>query len=162
VLSHAVQSASTDRQASRAAVARIAVVAMVICGVTIGAWNVLRQHIPVSGKRMAPQNGGNSSYSPRHTVPSVAAVSNIDSLTLGATTNDSVWVKIGRDALEPQQYFLPPHAKTFWRAEQMFWVTIGNAGGIEFTLNKRRLGVFGKRRTIVRDLLFTRQQLDDE
>jgi transcriptional regulator with XRE-family HTH domain len=161
-LPHGVGSPETDHQPSRPIALRAAVVALVVCGVTIGTWNILRRHTPPHTRELATQKAGMISPTPAWGVSSLPVVSDDDSLTLYATTNDSVWIKIGRDALEPQQYFLPPHTKTFWRAEQMFWVSIGNAGGVEFTLNEKRLGVFGKRRTIIRDLLFTRQQLSEQ
>jgi transcriptional regulator with XRE-family HTH domain len=161
-LSHGVGSPPPDHRLSRPIVLRVAVAALVACGVTIGTWNVLRQRTPPDERELAIQKAGMISPSPSRGLPSLPILFDDDSLTLGATTNDSVWIKIGRDALEPRQYFLRPHTKTFWRAEQMFWVSIGNAGGVEFTLNERRLGVFGKRRTIIRDLLFTRQQLGEQ
>jgi cytoskeletal protein RodZ len=82
-----------------------------------------------------------------------------DSLFLTARTIDTVWVQITVDNLEPQDYIFYPNGKMSWSANRRFLVTLGNAGGVEFTLNKKSLGTFGNRGVVVRNLELTRQTL---
>ncbi|NLA74644.1 MAG: DUF4115 domain-containing protein, partial [Deltaproteobacteria bacterium] len=48
------------------------------------------------------------------------------------------WVKIVADDTPPKEYIFQPGAKHTWRAERGFEVTVGNAGGIEFTFNSEQ------------------------
>ncbi|MDH3251444.1 MAG: DUF4115 domain-containing protein [Ignavibacteria bacterium] len=82
-----------------------------------------------------------------------------DSLFLTARTIDTVWVQITVDNLEPQDYIFYPNGKMSWSATRRFLITLGNAGGVEFTLNKKNLGTFGNRGVVVRNLELTRQNL---
>jgi cytoskeleton protein RodZ len=82
-----------------------------------------------------------------------------DSLTLRATTMDSVWVQIAIDALPPVDYLFPPQNHRQWRARERFTVTLGNAGGVQFHLNARDLGTLGKRGAVLRNIEITREAL---
>jgi transcriptional regulator with XRE-family HTH domain len=83
----------------------------------------------------------------------------IDSLTLFATVTDTVWAAIAIDSLPPREYLFRPGNKASWRARDRFVLTLGNAGGIQFTLNKKPLGVFGRRGSVLHNLPITRQNL---
>lgn len=87
------------------------------------------------------------------------AASTRDSLTLRATTTDSVWVQIAIDALPPTDYLFGPRASRQWRAHDRFLITLGNAGGVHFHLNGRDLGAFGKPGAVLRDFEITREAL---
>lgn len=82
-----------------------------------------------------------------------------DSLYLTAYTRDTVWVQITIDNLAPEDYIFYPNGKMSWRATRRFLVTLGNAGGVEFVLNRKNLGTFGNRGTVVRNLELNRQTL---
>jgi cytoskeletal protein RodZ len=82
-----------------------------------------------------------------------------DSLTLRATTMDSVWVQIAIDALPPVDYLFPPQSHRQWRARERFTITLGNAGGVQFHLNSRDLGTLGKRGAVLRNVELTREAL---
>ena len=82
-----------------------------------------------------------------------------DSLTLRATTTDSVWVQIAIDALPPAEYLFPPGSRRQWRARERFTITLGNAGGVQFHLNARDLGALGKRGSVLRNVELTREAL---
>jgi cytoskeletal protein RodZ len=82
-----------------------------------------------------------------------------DSLTLRATTMDSVWVQIAIDALPPVDYLFPPQSHRQWRARERFTITLGNAGGVQFHLNARDLGTLGKRGAVLRNVELTREAL---
>jgi hypothetical protein len=85
-----------------------------------------------------------------------------DSLTLLAVTLDSVWVQIVVDTQDPREYIFPPNRRARWKARNRFVVTVGNAGGIQFTLNQTSLGTLGVSGAVVRNVEFNRRSLDRE
>ena len=85
-----------------------------------------------------------------------------DSLTLLAVTLDSVWVQIVIDAQDPREYISPPNRRATWKARDRFVVTVGNAGGIQFTLNQTSLGTLGVQGAVVRNVEFSHRTLDRE
>ncbi len=68
-----------------------------------------------------------------------------DSLTLVAQTTDSVWIQMIVDGGTPREYLFRPNARGSWKAGENFVLTIGNAGAVQFTLNKKDLGTLGRR-----------------
>jgi cytoskeletal protein RodZ len=90
-------------------------------------------------------------------VPSAAAPA--DSLTLKGATIDSVWVRLVADEQPPREFLFGPDARFSWRARDRFVLTLGNAGGIEFTLNTKPLGAFGRRGSVIRDTVISRRLL---
>jgi len=85
-----------------------------------------------------------------------------DSLTLLAVTLDSVWVQMVIDNQDPREYIFPPNRRATWKARMRFLVTVGNAGGIQFTLNQTSLGTLGVSGAVVRNVEFNRRTLDRE
>ena len=85
-----------------------------------------------------------------------------DSLTLLAVTLDSVWVQMVVDKEDPREYIFPPNRRATWKARDRFVVTVGNAGGIQFTLNQTSLGTLGVPGAVVRNVEFDRRTLDRE
>lgn len=83
----------------------------------------------------------------------------VDSLTLSASTTDSVWVQLTIDAGAPQEFLFAPGRKRSWKAQEKFVVTLGNAGAVQFTLNGIPLGTLGKPGAVVRNAEFSRAQL---
>ena len=79
----------------------------------------------------------------------------IDSLTLHGVAVDSVWISMKIDSLPSQSILLPPHAARTWIASKRFVLTLGNAGGIRFTLNGSDIGAFGKRGAVLRNFILT-------
>ncbi len=82
-----------------------------------------------------------------------------DSLTLRAVTVDSVWISIGKDNAPSQNIILPPEVSRTWVASKQFRLSLGNAGGIRFTLNGTDIGRFGKRGAVVRNVILTAEYL---
>ncbi len=78
--------------------------------------------------------------------------SRTDSLVLVGTTTDSVWMAVGADGNPPQEIFLKPKQQYRWKAQEKFIVTLGNAGGIHFTMNGKDIGVLGKRGAVLRNV----------
>jgi cytoskeletal protein RodZ len=83
----------------------------------------------------------------------------VDSLTLQAQTSDSVWVQIIVDDGTPREYLFRPNARASWKAAEKFVLTIGNAGAVRLTLNKKDLGPLGKQGAVIQKLELTRQSL---
>jgi hypothetical protein len=143
---------------------RIGLGVLLFCAVATIFWNFIRSdsqgnvaEIPFgevireNEQRLAP-NGNTVRTSADLTVPE-------DSLYLTAYTRDTVWMQITIDNLAPEDYIFYPHGSMSWKATRRFLVTLGNAGGVELVLNKKNLGTFGNRGTVVRNLELTRQTL---
>ena len=84
----------------------------------------------------------------------------VDSLVLQATTTDSVWMSIVIDDKDTSEYLFGPREGRTWRAQEHFSVTLGNAGGMVFTLNDRAIGPLGKHGAVVRDVRLTQRELN--
>jgi cytoskeletal protein RodZ len=82
-----------------------------------------------------------------------------DSLTLLAAVTDTCWVSISSDSLPPHEYSFVPGNRTGWKARSFFTVTIGNAGGMVFTLNGTKLPPLGRRGAVVRNVRISPQLL---
>jgi cytoskeletal protein RodZ len=84
-----------------------------------------------------------------------------DSITLVASVSDTVWMTVASDSLPSREYLFWPGARATWRARDRFILTLGNAGGVSFALNKRQLGALGRRGTVLRNVAITRQRLSE-
>ena len=82
-----------------------------------------------------------------------------DSLTLHGTATDSVWISISRDGAPALNNILPPRASRTWIAAKKFAITLGNAGGMRFTLNGTDIGKLGKRGAVLRNYVITSEYL---
>lgn len=82
-----------------------------------------------------------------------------DTLHLSAVTLDTVWMQIVIDNGEPQEYIFYPNRTSRWTALNRFVLTLGNAGGISFSLNGTNLGTLGKRGIVIRNRELTRSAL---
>ncbi len=78
-----------------------------------------------------------------------------DSLTLRGVAVDTVWISISKDSARAQVLILPPHASRTWVAMRRFTLTLGNAGGVRFTLNGTDIGMLGKRGAVLRNVVLT-------
>jgi cytoskeletal protein RodZ len=82
-----------------------------------------------------------------------------DSLTLSIATTDSVWIMISIDSLPSREYLFRPGARAAWHGQDRFLLTIGNAGAVQFTLNHKRFGTIGAPGRVLRNVVFSRQDL---
>ncbi len=87
------------------------------------------------------------------------AVAKGDSLRLHAATSESVWVHIAVDGAEPTEYTLPPGFQLEWKAAKEFKISLGNPGGIAFTLNGKKLGRLGEGKKPVKNVVLSRATL---
>ena len=77
-------------------------------------------------------------------------------------TLDTVWVQVVVDTQAAREYIFPPDRRATWTARDRFLVTVGNAGGIQFTLNQTSLGTLGVPGAVVRNVEFSRRTLERE
>lgn len=86
----------------------------------------------------------------------------VDTLILRATTTDSVWMAIAIDGSDTSEYLFGPSESKTWKASDRFSITLGNAGGMSFTLNDQSIGSLGKPGAVVRDVQLMRRGLTDQ
>jgi cytoskeleton protein RodZ len=77
---------------------------------------------------------------------------------LVARATEPTWLRVQMDGGEAVQELLPAGATREWTAERRFLLTIGNAGGIELTLNGRPVPSLGARGAVIRDLVLPRDE----
>lgn len=65
---------------------------------------------------------------------------------------EPTWVRVQPDEGRATEELLPPGASREWAAERRFLVTIGNAGGVELTLNGTVLPPLGPTGTVIQRL----------
>jgi len=95
---------------------------------------------------------------PATAIPSI--VLDKDSLTLVATTTDSVWLQIVVDDDRLTEHYLLPKTTFMWRAKNEFWISaIGNPDAITLTLNNKPVTVPVRRGFVTRDLRLNRESL---
>ncbi len=94
---------------------------------------------------------------PRVDPGSPGAVS--DSLHLSSTTSDTVWLSIIIDGKRTEEYLFPPKTICSWTAKEKFSITLGNAGGIHFTLNGTPLEPLGRLRSVVRNVIISKENI---
>jgi len=95
---------------------------------------------------------------PDSALPSI--VLDKDSLTLVATTTDSVWLQIVVDDDRLTEHYLLPKTTFTWKAKNEFWISaIGNPDAITLTLNNKPVTVPVRRGFVTRDLRLTRESL---
>ena len=82
-----------------------------------------------------------------------------DSLILKGVAIDSAWISISADSMPSQSMLLPPRSSRMWIATQSFTLTLGNAGGIRFTLNGADIGTLGRRGAVLRKFILTSHYL---
>jgi cytoskeletal protein RodZ len=73
-----------------------------------------------------------------------------DSLTLEGRASSNVWFSIVMDGKRSDTGTLDSGESRTWRAAETFKLSLGNAGGLELTLNDSLLGALGPRQSIVR------------
>jgi cytoskeleton protein RodZ len=77
---------------------------------------------------------------------------------LVARATEPTWLRVQMDGGEAVQELLPAGATREWMAERRFVLTIGNAGGVELTLNGRPVPSLGARGAVIRDLTLPREE----
>ena len=126
---------------------------------------------PVSPEKRSPQAMGEEEgaepVSPPKAMPAVIPVpasqvpslgpipetSGVDekALVLELEAVEITWVVVRSDEGEPQEALLQPGETARWKADERFFLTLGNAGGVEVRLNGEPLGPFGEHGSVVRE-----------
>ena len=65
---------------------------------------------------------------------------------------EPTWVRVQTDEGRVAEELLPAGASREWAAERRFLLTVGNAGGVELTLNGRTLPSLGPKGTVIQRL----------
>jgi len=65
---------------------------------------------------------------------------------------EETWLRVTIDGRQTKELFLHPGQSVEWSAERGFMLTLGNAGGIELTLDGQVLPVLGKSGQVVRNV----------
>ena len=65
---------------------------------------------------------------------------------------EPTWIRVQPDEGRATEELLPAGASREWAAERRFLVTIGNAGGVELTLNGKALAPLGPKGTVIQRL----------
>ncbi len=71
-------------------------------------------------------------------------------LSLTGIVKERTWVRITIDGKEEKEYLLQPGSRPQWRGRESFYMLIGNAAGIDFDLNGKRVGNLGNRGQVIR------------
>ena len=71
-------------------------------------------------------------------------------LVLKAIVKERTWIRVGIDNEKPKEYILGPESQPQWRAEKVFELLIGNAGGIDLEFNGKKMEDLGKQGQVIR------------
>ncbi|HMD14131.1 MAG TPA: helix-turn-helix domain-containing protein, partial [Bacteroidota bacterium] len=82
-----------------------------------------------------------------------------DSLSLEGVASESVWVHIVIDGMKTSELTFPPTKRMKWKAKKNFIVSMGNAEGMIFTLNGKRLGALGTSKKPLRNYIISADNL---
>jgi len=137
-----------------------ALVALVVIGVlavVVAVWNIMEtdspaavREIPFDQIRAEHERSSASDSGAVAIVPPPAATR--DTLVLTAVAMDSIWMQLTIDNAAVRNVYMKPGSKNSWRAANRFLLTLGNAGAVEFTLNKKPLGKLGKPGAVVKNV----------
>ncbi len=74
-----------------------------------------------------------------------------DSLTLEGRATAKIWFAIVMDGKRSETGTMDSGSVRTWRAAETFKLSLGNAGGLQLSLNERKLGALGPLRTSIRN-----------
>ena len=151
---------TTTRRSSRKHLTYVVMLAGCLL-VGIVYWNLSRTRtvpeVSTAKSTVAPPTSFPTPDLERTKVPPVQS----DTLTLLATTSDTVWVKIVVDGVDTLEYLMRPGTRRSWKAKTDFLVSVGRPDRIEFTLNGKKIGRLGKPGGIVVEKKIDRRSLAD-
>ncbi|MBW2137432.1 MAG: helix-turn-helix domain-containing protein [Deltaproteobacteria bacterium] len=67
-----------------------------------------------------------------------------ETLTLTGIVKDKTWIRICVDDQDPKEYIFKPGSRPQWKANQGFYVLVGNAAGIDFDFNGEMIENLGE------------------
>ena len=109
--------------------------------------------VPPIGVEKAPEvstSAAAQAPAPSSAVETQAGTVSPDTYELKGVVLDATWVRIQIDNGEPKEYIFQPGATPQWKAKEGFYLTVGNAAGIELELNGTKLKSLGKPGKVVK------------
>lgn len=94
--------------------------------------------------------------SSRRDSAAISFVQSSDSMILEARAVENAWLSIVMDKKRTEQFTMEAGKIYRWSAARSFTFSLGNAGGVAFTLNGRALEQFGPTGVVVRDVRIVR------
>jgi len=85
--------------------------------------------------------------------PVPAPIAKVGRQRLAVRAVESTWVRVQADGATAVEELLPAGAVREWISEGHFVLTLGNAGGVELTLNGERLPPLGDRGAVIREMV---------
>lgn len=147
-------------------VLKIAAAVAVLILIDIVLWNLLQKETPApvketSFKDVVRENEIKAGMSDSTLSPATtAARSADDSLTLVATTTDSVWLQIIIDDKPLAQHFLYPNTTFSWRGKKSFRLpAVGNPGHLKLTMQGTRMLIPTNNKKVARDIFYSRDSV---
>ncbi len=71
-------------------------------------------------------------------------------LVLSGFVKGRTWLSISIDGTEPKEYIFQPGSRPQWKAKQGFDIVVGNAAGIDFDFNGKKISNLGELGQVVR------------
>jgi transcriptional regulator with XRE-family HTH domain len=144
--------------------ALVALVSIVVLVVVVALWNVMDSNTPAAVREIpfdqvrAERERDAAADSGAVRAPALPPAP-ADSLVLTAVATDSVWLQLTVDKAPVRNLLLKSGGRYTWRAAGRFLLTLGNAGAVEFTLNRKPLGKLGKPGAVVKNIELTHATL---
>jgi len=109
------------------------------------------EEAPVAEKEISSHES-TGSIEPELTVSNTPLPAETDGkdLVLKAIVKERTWMRIRIDNEKPKEYILGPESQPQWRAEKVFELLIGNAGGIDVEFNGKKMEDLGKQGQVIR------------
>jgi cytoskeletal protein RodZ len=91
-----------------------------------------------------------------------SAVQQQKALVLSGHAVEDVWLRVQMDGEEPKEYVLKTDERIRWHADQEFVLRIGRSQALELTLNDQPLGELGSERTLIWNLVITKDGIQEK
>lgn len=145
---------------------KIASALAVLILIDIVLWNLLQKETPppvqeTSFKDVVKEQERKAGMSDSTLSPAITAAGSIDdSLTLVATTTDSVWLQIIVDDKPLALHFLYPNTTFSWRGKTSFRLpAVGNPGHLKLTMQGTRVQIPTKNKNVAHDIFYSRDSI---
>ena len=107
---------------------------------------------PAAGEPVRPATPPSTAAAAAPAAPRASSASAGGEQRLVIRAVEPTWIRVQTDEGRIAEELLPAGASREWAAERRFLVTIGNAGGVELTLNGRALPPLGPKGTVIQRL----------
>ncbi len=104
---------------------------------------------PTSGLPLRPTSTPTSTIAPTESLSPTITLQPGTGVTLSITVTEECWVEVTVDSRNVLRELLQPGDQRNWEAGQEIILRLGNAGGVQVTLNGEFLGNLGERQQVV-------------